>query len=237
MSLLRLASTFHPWSAAYCAMILPPYRPCSSPESAEYTSVAGNLYLLSTRAVSISAETPDASSLAPGASPVASITSLRRESRWPVITITRSGSLVPRWMATTFMTSTPSFGVRLPVNTCDGVTISRQPPQSFEIASKRDFTQRRAAPMPRALDLVSDKVLRVPKPTSFASISCSDCAETALATEDNSEWTTDGDVSSANATGARTDSPPARVMAAIQSAAAGDFLRIPWLPRNGARQA
>ena len=102
--------------------------------------------------------------MAPGASLVLSITSLTRESRWPVITMTRSGSVLPRLIATTSITSV-GLGVRLPVNTCEGVTTSMQPPQSFEIASKRDFTQRRAAPMPRVSDFVSDSVWRVPKPT------------------------------------------------------------------------
>src|SRR5581483_9718358 len=147
---------------AYCAMILPPYKPCSSPESAEYTRVAANLYLLSARAASISAETPDASSSAPGASPVASIT------------------------------SEPFFGVRSPVNTFDGVTTSRQPPQSLEISSNLDFTQRRAAPIPRAFAFVSDSVLRVPKPTSAASMSCNDFAETACVMARNSGCVLDG---------------------------------------------
>src|SRR6185312_14448826 len=188
MSLLRLASTFQPWSTAYCAMILPPYRPCSSPESAEYTSVAGNLYFESTRAVSISAETPAASSLAPGESPVASITSLRRESRCAVITITRFGSDVPRWIATTSITSAPALGMRSPVNTCEGVTISRQPLQPFEIVSNCDATQRRAAPMPRVFEVVVESVWRVPKPTSAASAACRLDALTALAIACNSGW-------------------------------------------------
>src|SRR6185437_11637356 len=188
MSLLRLASTFQPWSTAYCAMILPPYRPCSSPESAEYTSVAGNLYFDSTRAVSISAATPAASSLAPGESPVASITSLRRESRCAVITITRFGSDVPCWIATTSITSAPASGMRSPVNTWDGFTISRQPLQPFEIVSNCDATQRRAAPMPRVFEVVVESVWRVPKPTSAASVACRLDAFTAPAIARNSGW-------------------------------------------------
>src|SRR6185437_9920280 len=170
MSLLRLASTFQPWSTAYCAMILPPYKPCSSPESAEYTSVAGNLYFDNTRAVSISAATPAASSLAPGESPVASITSLRRESRCAVITITRFGSDVPRWIATTSITSAPALGMRSPVNTWEGFTISRQPLQPFEISWNCAATQRRAAPMPRVFEVVVESVWRVPNPTSAVSV-------------------------------------------------------------------
>jgi hypothetical protein len=52
---------------------------------------------------------------------------------------------------------------------------------SCEICSNRDFTQRRAAPMPRVSDVVSESELRVPKPISFASVSRSDCGDTAFA--------------------------------------------------------
>src|SRR5579859_5098178 len=76
-------------------------------------------------------------------------------------------------MATTSMTSTPSLGVRSPLNTWEGVMISRQPPQSLEICSKRDFTQRSAAPMPCLSDLVSERVWRVPKLTSLVSVAWS----------------------------------------------------------------
>jgi hypothetical protein len=58
----------------------------------------------STRAASITAATPEASSLAPGASSGASITSLTRLSMWPAMMITRSGSLVPFWIASTSTT-------------------------------------------------------------------------------------------------------------------------------------
>ncbi len=40
------------------------------------------------------------------------------------------------------------------------------PPHAAEIRSISALTQRRAAPMPRVPDSVSEKVLRVPKPTS-----------------------------------------------------------------------
>src|SRR5690348_5045403 len=188
MSLLRLASTFQPWSAAYCAMILPPYKPCSSPESAEYTSVAGNLYFDSTRAVSINAATPAASSLAPGESPVASITSLRRESRCAVITITRSGSVVPRWIATISITSAPPFGMRGPVNDCAGFTTSMQPLQPLEMSLNCAATQRRAAPIPRVFEVVVERVWRVPKPTSATSVACRFDAFTAPAMVSSSGW-------------------------------------------------
>ena len=42
---------------------------------------------------------------------------------------------------------------------------SRQPPQSREIRWNSSKIQRRAAPMPRVSDSVSDSVWRVPKPT------------------------------------------------------------------------
>src|SRR5690348_16051594 len=59
--------------------------------------------------------------------------------------------------------------------------ISRQPPQSLEICSKRDFTQRSAAPMPRLSDLVSERVLRLPKLTSLLSVAWSSWALTVRA--------------------------------------------------------
>jgi hypothetical protein len=43
---------------------------------------------------------------------------------------------------------------------------SRHPPQSAEIRSSSALIQRRAAPMPRVSESVSESVLRVPKPTS-----------------------------------------------------------------------
>ena len=48
---------------------------------------------------------PEPSSLAPGASLVAFITSVTRLSMWPEMTTTRSGSVVPRWIATTSSTT------------------------------------------------------------------------------------------------------------------------------------
>ena len=93
------------------------------------------------------------------------------------MTMTRAGSVVPRWIATMSMTSV-GCGRRSPVKVCAGVTICRQPPQSLENVSKRDFTQRRAAPIPRVADFVSDSVLRVPKPTRCAIVACSSSALT-----------------------------------------------------------
>jgi hypothetical protein len=125
------------------------------------------LYFESTRAASITAAVPDASSLAPGASEVKFIGSVTRLSMWPEITITRSGSVVPRWMASTSITSV-GLGMRVvPETICEGVSIIRQPPQSLEMAWNSDATQRRAAPIPRVGDLVSESVCLVPKPTSL----------------------------------------------------------------------
>ena len=53
------------------------------------------------------------------------------------------------------------LGMRSPVIIWLGVTISRQPEQSRLIRSKRLWVQRRAAPMPRVSDTVSDRVWRV----------------------------------------------------------------------------
>ncbi len=71
---------FQPSSLATCARWSEPYRPCSSPATAANTIVDAVGCFAITRASSITAEVPDASSLAPGASPVPSSTSVRRES-------------------------------------------------------------------------------------------------------------------------------------------------------------
>jgi hypothetical protein len=44
---------------------------------------------------------------------------------------TRFGSVVPRWMAKTFLTRV-GVGMRRPVTVSDGVAIVRQPPQARE---------------------------------------------------------------------------------------------------------
>ncbi len=139
--------------------------------------MAGNLCLESTRAASITAATPEASSLAPGASAVAFMTSVTRLSMWPEMTITRSGSVVPRWIASTSITSV-GLGTRRPVTVSAGVSTVRHPPQSLDMAANSAATQRRAAPMPRVGDLVSDRVWRVPKDTSLAMVACWRSAET-----------------------------------------------------------
>ena len=68
-------------------------------------------YFDSSRAASSTPATPDALSLAPGDSAVAFSTSVTRESMSPLMTTMRSGSTVPRWMATT-LTTTTSSGMR-----------------------------------------------------------------------------------------------------------------------------
>ena len=92
--------------------------------------VALNRYFDRTRAASITAATPEPSSLAPGASEVAFCTSETRLSMCPAMITTRSGSVVPRWMASTSWI-TEGVGTRVPVTVSSGVTISRQPPQAL----------------------------------------------------------------------------------------------------------
>ena len=78
MSLLRTPSMFQFCSRAICAKCLAPSSPCSSPATVRKISVAGNLYLLRTRAHSRLTAVPLASSLAPGAgSFVFSVSELR----------------------------------------------------------------------------------------------------------------------------------------------------------------
>ncbi len=142
--------------------------------------VAAKLWRESTRAASITAATPEPSSSAPGASEVAFSGSETRESRCPEMITTRPGSPVPRWIASTSITSV-GVGTRSPWTTWEGVRMSRQPPQPRPISAKRAATQRRAAPMPRVSDFVSDKVCRVPKPTRRAIVAWSSSARTSVA--------------------------------------------------------
>lgn len=127
--------------------------------------VAGKRWAERIRAASSTAATPEASSLAPGASCVASSGSLIRLSIWALMITTRPGSVVPRWMAITSWT-TVGLGTRSPVTVWSGVTNSRQPAHRPPIASNRPFAHRRAAPMPRVSEAVSDRVCRVPNATS-----------------------------------------------------------------------
>jgi hypothetical protein len=80
MSLVNMPSTSVPAALACWAKKVDPYRPCSSPATAMKTIVASNWRLAITRASSSTAATPEASSLAPGASHVKFRTSVQRES-------------------------------------------------------------------------------------------------------------------------------------------------------------
>lgn len=80
MSLVNMAWTFVPAALKLSARYADPYRPCSSPATAAKTIVAAGRRFAITRASSRATATPEASSSAPGASPVASITSVARES-------------------------------------------------------------------------------------------------------------------------------------------------------------
>ena len=172
ISLLIIATTFHFPSLATSAKCLAPYNPCSSPTTATKISVNGNSLWLIIRASSIIAATPEASSLAPGASDLASITSEARESKWPLIIKTRSsvGSVpfkvaitLPNWL---------SVAMRLPsaLMVKKSITELNLPPDATAYLSNSDFTQRCAAPIPRVLLLVSLNVCRVPKDTSLRTV-------------------------------------------------------------------
>jgi hypothetical protein len=50
---------------------------------------------------------------------------------WPEMTITRPGSVVPLWIAST-STIAVGVGTRGPVKSRDGVSMARQPPQALE---------------------------------------------------------------------------------------------------------
>ena len=80
MSLVIIPSTFKPCARARLAQCRAPSRPCSSPGTAMNTSVASKRCFAAAQAISMTAAVPEASSLAPGASPCASMTSLLRES-------------------------------------------------------------------------------------------------------------------------------------------------------------
>ena len=80
MSLLNIACTSAPASRNVWARWSEPYRPCSSAATAANTMVASVDRVAKTRASSITTAMPDASSSAPGASAVAFMTSVTRES-------------------------------------------------------------------------------------------------------------------------------------------------------------
>ena len=126
--------------------------------------VHGKRWPASTRATSSTAATPEASSLAPGASAVAFITSVTRESIWPLISSTRvSVGSVPGSVASTLAMSTLRL-IRLPSGCTVKVsssTVSRPPP-ALPYFWNSASTHCRAAPMPRVLLWVSLSVWRVP---------------------------------------------------------------------------
>lgn len=92
----------------------------------------------------------------------------------------RLGSVVPRIIARTFTTSVSRVKrLSAAVTMVDCVETSRHPPQASEMRLNSASVQRRAAPMPRVSDSVSDMVLRVPKLTSFRISASIRSAETA----------------------------------------------------------
>ena len=107
--------------------------------------------------------------MAPGASLVASITSLTRESKCPLTRMMRvSVGSVPGRVASTLAMSTGRL-MRRPSGRTVKVSSStrRRPPPALPYRSNSSCTQRRAAPMPRFLLWVSLSVWRVPKLTSL----------------------------------------------------------------------
>jgi hypothetical protein len=80
MSLVNMPAMLRPCAFAWDAKCAAPNSPCSSPATAMNTRVASNRRVAITRAISSTAATPDASSLAPGASDTASMTLVGIES-------------------------------------------------------------------------------------------------------------------------------------------------------------
>ncbi len=160
MSLLSIAVTFQPLALAVSARSVPPHNPCSSPDSAAKTMVARCFSFAISRAASITSATPEPSSLAPGASLVASITSVTRLSIWPATMRTSSLRSPGRMPSTSSITTPP--GARGPVKLRDGRSTVR--PSFLNSLA----TQLRAAPMPRLGSVADDKVWRVPNDTSLS---------------------------------------------------------------------
>ena len=101
MSLLRSPSTGTPASCNVWAKCALPSSPCSSASKQAKTTVACSGSGASTRAASRTAETAEPLSSAPGASWIASSTSVMRESRWLDITTVRPVGSSPRSVAIT----------------------------------------------------------------------------------------------------------------------------------------
>ena len=161
ISLFNTASIFQPWFFALVAINFAPNNPCSSPLTVTKMMVAGKLFWVIILAHSITAAQPLASSLAPGASPILSLTLVRILSRWPLITnILLSAVSVPFRIPTTLPKTTgrstllPATGWRVVVSIKE-----ENRPLDF-LANSLNFckTQLRAAPIPR---LGSDWVLNV----------------------------------------------------------------------------
>ena len=188
----------------------------------------------STRAASSVPASPLALSLAPGASEVASITSLTRLSMSPDMMTTRSGSSVPRWIAMTFTISVGS-GMRGAGPTTPATRrTSRQPPQDAEIRRNSSSIQRVAAPMPRLGSVLLESVWRVPKETSVRTSRSIRSGETAR-TSSCSSGCSDGGAGGGEVSCAAAAVPPANpaiASAAAQAAAAqtGRWWRMIALP-------
>src|ERR1700761_6760690 len=120
------------------------------------------------RAASSTKATPEPSSLAPGASAVAFITSVTRLSICAPTMTTRLGSR-PCWKPSTSTISTP-FGARGPVKVRAILATVMQPWQASAMRVISPPTQCRAAPMPRTGSSGEDRVWRVPKLTSFSTV-------------------------------------------------------------------
>ena len=101
MSLLRMPMISRLSWMACAAMILPPKRPCSSPDRPTKMMLLAKSYLLSTLAASSTPAMPEALSLAPGESSVPLRGSEIRLSISPDMIIYLSGYTVPRFMAST----------------------------------------------------------------------------------------------------------------------------------------
>ena len=132
--------------------------------------------------------------------------------------MTRFGSPAPRWMATT-LTISVGVGMRGPVTVSDGVTMVRQPLQARLTPSSSACAQRRAAPMPRVSDRVSDMVWRVPNPTMVSMSARIRSGRTSLPNRCSSACSCPGTVW-AETPPAETSMSPVR---AIDSARIGDL--------------
>src|SRR6185312_15555798 len=154
---------------ALSAINVEPRSPCSSPLTATKIIVAVKECLLMILAHSITAAVPLPSSLAPGASPVLSITSVRLVSKWPLmIKILLSLGSVPFRVATTFPKRTGT-STRLPSAAIVVVSIIADNLPFEFFANSLNFlsTQFLAAPIPFVLLLCVLNVFLVPNETKL----------------------------------------------------------------------